>query len=87
MVELIQANDPVLVSALKAALAELNIPVIVFDGPIADLYGTVFPRRLMVHEDDFPEALSVARELCPELLPPEFEAPETLRGPVVRPAR
>jgi hypothetical protein len=75
MVELLRASDPVLLSALKAALAEARIPVFEFDALVNDLYpgGVFMPRRLMVHEDDLADARDVAAELCPEELPPLAE--------------
>jgi len=66
MVELLQAVDPVLLSAVKAALAEADIPAVEFDGSVSDLYGAVFPRRLMVHEDDLAEAQDILRAIAPE---------------------
>ncbi len=78
MVELMRTSDPVLVSALKAMLAATRIEVFEFDGPIADLYANpLFPRRLMVHEDDLDAARDVLADLCPEHLAP---LPETSRG-------
>ena len=72
MVELLRSGDPVLISALKAALAEARIQVFEFDGRIDALYpgGVFIPRRLMVHEDDLADARDVAAEFCPEELPP-----------------
>lgn len=70
MVELLRTDDFVLISALKAALEEAGIDSIEFDGPVADIYGAVFPRRLMVLEEDFREARRIAAGLAPELLPP-----------------
>jgi hypothetical protein len=71
MIELLSASDPVLLSALKAALRDARIDVFEFDGPVADLYvGGIIPRRLMVHEDDLDDARDVVAELCPEYLPP-----------------
>ena len=68
MVELFNTDDPVLMSAVKAALAEAEIPAIEFDGPIADMYGALFPRRLMVLEDDIAAARMIVHSLCPECL-------------------
>ena len=70
MVELLRTENPVLISALIAALDAAGIDVIEFDGPIADIYGAVFPRRLMVHSDDLRAARAIAEEYAPELLPP-----------------
>jgi len=68
MVELLLSQDPVLLSAVKAALAEADIPVVEFDGPIADMYMSLFPRRLMVLEDDLAAARMIVHGLCPECL-------------------
>ncbi len=68
MVELFNTDDPVLLSAVKAALAEAEIPAVEFDGPIADMYGALFPRRLMVLEEDIPRARMIVHSLCPECL-------------------
>ena len=74
MVELLRASNPVLLSALKAALADARIEVVEFDGLINDLYaGYLIPRRLMVHEDDLEAARAIAAEICPEELPPLAE--------------
>jgi hypothetical protein len=71
MVELIRISEPVLISALKAALAGARIEVFEFDGPIADIYPTAgFPRRLMVHDDDLEAARELIAALWPEHLPP-----------------
>jgi hypothetical protein len=68
MVELFNTDDPVLLSAVKAALAEAEIPAIEFDGPIADMYGALFPRRLMVLDEDIARARMIVHSLCPECL-------------------
>ena len=68
--ELLRTGDFVLISALKAALEEAGIDSIEFDGPVADIYGALFPRRLMVLEEDFRAARRIAADLAPELLPP-----------------
>lgn len=68
MVELFHTQDPVLLSAVKAALSEADIPSVEFDGPIADMYGAMFPRRLMVLEDDIGAARMVLHSLCPDCL-------------------
>ncbi len=70
MVELFNTDDPVLLSAVKAALAEVDIPAIEFDGPIADIYGALFPRRLMVLDEDLARARVIVHGMCPECLAP-----------------
>ncbi len=55
-------------AALTAALSDEGIDSIEFDGPIADIYGAVFPRRLMVLDEDLIAAQRIAREICPEQL-------------------
>ncbi len=70
MIELLRSENPVLISALKAALADVRIQVYEFDGAWADTYAGLTPRRLMVAEEDLGKARSVAREICPEELPP-----------------
>jgi hypothetical protein len=69
MIELLRTENPVLMSALKAALEEAGIEAFEFDGPISDIYGAVFPRRLMVHEDDLSEARAVAASVAPDEFP------------------
>lgn len=69
MIELLRTENPVLMSALKAALDEAGIEAFEFDGPISDIYGAVFPRRLMVHEDDFARARAVAASVAPDEFP------------------
>ena len=68
MIELFHTDDPVLLSVVKAALAEAEIPAVEFDGPIADMYGAVFPRRLMVLEEDLAPARVILHGLAPECL-------------------
>jgi hypothetical protein len=70
MIELLRTDNPVLISALMAALAEAGIDAVEFDG-IADIYGAAFPRRLMVLEDDLIRARRIASDICPEFLEPE----------------
>jgi hypothetical protein len=70
MVELMEVRELVLLSALKAALAEAGIEVFEFDGPLSGLIGDIFPWRLMVHEEDLTAARRVVAQVCPEHLPP-----------------
>lgn len=69
MIELLRTEDPVLISALKAALDDAGIEAFTFDGPISDIYGAAFPRRMMVHPDDFEAAREIALSLAPDQLP------------------
>lgn len=43
MIELLRTDNPVLISAVMAALAEDGIDAVEFDG-IADIFGATFPR-------------------------------------------
>lgn len=65
MKEILRTNDPVLLSALQAALAGAGIEAIVFDAYTSIAEGSlgVLPRRLMVPEDDAAEAERILRHL------------------------
>jgi len=69
MIELLRSDNPVLISAVMAALAEGGIDAVEFDG-IADIFGASFPRRLMVLEEDLTRARRIALDICPEFLEP-----------------
>ena len=69
MIELLRSENPVLISAVMAALAEDGIDAVEFDG-IADIFGASFPRSLMVLEDDLTRARRIALDIGPELLEP-----------------
>ncbi len=69
MIELLRSENPVLISAVMAALAEDGIDAVEFDG-IADIFGASFPRRLMVLEEDLTRARRIALDICPEFLEP-----------------
>jgi len=69
MIELLRSDNPVLISAVMAALAEDGIDAVEFDG-IADIFGASFPRRLMVLEEDLIRARRIALDICPEFLEP-----------------
>lgn len=53
MKEILRTNDPVLLSALQAALADAEIEAVVFDAYTSIAEGSlgVLPRRLMVPDD------------------------------------
>ncbi|NQV57884.1 MAG: DUF2007 domain-containing protein [Rhodospirillales bacterium] len=59
MVELLRTNDPVLISWLRAILADVNIDAVVFDTHTSILEGSAaaIPRRVMVAEEDYAAAL------------------------------
>lgn len=65
MKEILRTNDPVLLSALQAALAGAGIEAIVFDAYTSIAEGSlgVLPRRLMVPDDDAAQAERILRHL------------------------
>ena len=73
MRELIRTNDAVLISAVEALLKSANIAHIVADQNISVLEGSigVFPRRILVGEDEFAAArrLLVEAGFADELRP------------------
>jgi hypothetical protein len=58
MVELLRTNDLVLISAVRAMLAESDVVVVIADEHMSALEGSVgfLPRRLLVRADDLPRA-------------------------------
>ena len=58
MIELIRANDLVLIGFVQSLLESERIPVLVADGHISVLEGSIgaFPRRLLVPTDWAPKA-------------------------------
>ncbi|WP_404380495.1 DUF2007 domain-containing protein [Caenispirillum salinarum] len=68
MKEILRTNDPVLLSALQAALAEADIEPLVFDAYTSIAEGSlgVLPRRLMVADEDAWRAESILRDLRSE---------------------
>ena len=73
MRELVRTNDAVLISAIGALLDGAKIKHLVFDKNISVLEGSVgvFPRRIVVAEDDIAAARRVLTEagLAHELRP------------------
>ncbi len=57
-------NNPVRLSFLTALLADAGIAVITLDAHAAVMDGSIgaIPRRLMVAEDDFPQARRILAE-------------------------
>ena len=64
MVELLRTNDPVLISYVQALLGGAGVSVVVLDGHMSIMEGSVgaLPRRLMVGQDDLGRARAVLRE-------------------------
>ena len=71
MIELLRTNDLVLISAVRALLAEEDIQVFVADEHMSSLEGSVgfLPRRVLVSHEDLPRSrrLLVAAGLGREL--------------------
>lgn len=53
MIELLRTNDPVLISWLRALLADDGIEVFVLDSHMSVMEGSIsaIPRRVMVYDD------------------------------------
>ncbi|MDP6787743.1 MAG: DUF2007 domain-containing protein [Rhodospirillales bacterium] len=64
MVELTRTNDPVLLSWLVAALAEVRIEAVVLDAHTSVMEGSIsaIPRRLMVDDPDLARARRILAE-------------------------
>jgi hypothetical protein len=69
LIELLRTENPVLLSAVIAALEDDGIEAITFDGLVSNIYGGVFPQRLMVLEEDLIAARRIVASICPEHLP------------------
>ena len=61
---LVQTNDPVRLSFLRALLRDAGIECLVFDGFASSVEGSIgaIPRRLMVADDDAAQARAVLAE-------------------------
>lgn len=66
MKEVLRTNDLVLLSYATHVLAEAGIEVTVFDAHMSTVEGSigVFPRRLMVQDDDIVKALRELRNVA-----------------------
>ena len=64
MRQLLQTNDPVLISFVESLLKDNNINVVVLDQNMSVLEGSigVLQRRVMVPDDDFQQARRILRE-------------------------
>lgn len=58
MIELLRTNNPVLISWLRALMAENGIEIIVLDTHTSVLEGSALaiPRRIMVADEDYEHA-------------------------------
>jgi hypothetical protein len=65
MHELVKTTDPTIISAATAYLKAEGIESFVFDVHMSVMEGSIgiFPRRLMVHEDDAVKARNLLRLL------------------------
>ena len=64
MKELLRTNDVVLLSFLETRLKEAGVEPLVFDSNASIVEGSlgVLPRRLMVIDEDFDQAMRVVEE-------------------------
>ena len=73
MRELVRTNDPVLITAIEALLNGARIKHLVVDRNMSVLEGSIgiFPRRILVDEDEFDAARQLLQEagLAGELRP------------------
>ncbi|MBL4740890.1 MAG: DUF2007 domain-containing protein [Sneathiella sp.] len=67
MIELVRANDPVLISYLTSILEDERISVIVLDEHTSILEGSIgaIQRRVMVAEKDLDRAKSILEDIAP----------------------
>jgi Putative prokaryotic signal transducing protein len=70
---LLQTNDPVLLSYAQSVLSDADIEPLLFDSNMSIMEGSIgiFPRRLMVRDEDADLARQTLREagLTAELAP------------------
>jgi hypothetical protein len=73
MKDLIRTNNPALISFVESLLKELGVHYFVADQAISSAEGSIgmFPRRIMVREEDFDQArnLLIDAGLADELRP------------------
>lgn len=64
MVELMRTNDAVVISFVEALLIDAGIPCFIADRNMSILDGSIgiLPRRVMVGEDDLPEARRIVAD-------------------------
>jgi hypothetical protein len=64
MVEILRTNNIVLIGFVQSLLEQARIPVLVADGHMSALEGSIgaFPRRLLVPDDHGPQARRLISE-------------------------
>jgi len=64
MKELFRSNDPVLISFVEALLKDAGVTHAVLDGYMSIMEGSlgVLPRRMLVSEDEWNQAMRILRE-------------------------
>ena len=69
MKELLRSNDVVHLSWIKSVFAEANIPIFVMDEQMSVLEGSAnaIPRRVMVIEEDYAQAVKILEDAQSEL--------------------
>ena len=69
MIELLKTNDPVLISFVKATLADAGIEALVLDTHASILEGSAsaIPRRIMVMDEDLETAKHILKTRGAEL--------------------
>ncbi|WP_342360506.1 DUF2007 domain-containing protein [Terrarubrum flagellatum] len=64
MIEILRANDPVLISAVEALLTGAGLGVFVADAYVSAIEGSIgaFPRRVLVPSDEAAQARRILTE-------------------------
>ncbi len=62
MIALIRTTDPVKLSAVRSLLEQSGVACETFDTAVGALWQAIIPLRLMVREDDAPQARRILRE-------------------------
>jgi hypothetical protein len=67
--ELLRSNDVVHLSWIKSIFDESNIPIFVMDEQMSVLEGSAnaIPRRVMVSEEDYAQAMKILEDAQSEL--------------------
>jgi hypothetical protein len=72
MRDVLKTNDAVLLDFARVLLADAGIDAVVFDDHMSIMDGSlgILPRRLMVADDDVPQAERILKEALASLPPP-----------------